>query len=63
MSRVVSHWCQISDENFKAFVSLCDAHPYGDIAIIKHECVGNVQKRVGKFFSDSNMEKSLKMEQ
>ena len=38
----------IGDGDTKSFKSVCDAAPYGpDVAIIKEECVGHVQKRVG----------------
>ncbi len=41
----------ISDGDAKTIVTLNESKPYGeDVTIIKHECVGHVQKRVGKVF-------------
>lgn len=37
----------IGDGDTKTFHSVCDAKPYGDIAIEKVECVGHIQKRMG----------------
>ena len=39
---------------------LCTARPYGDIQIVKHECVGDVQKRVGRYLRDLKKDKMLK---
>lgn len=37
------------DGDSKTHKTLCDAKPYGqDVAIIKHECIGHIQKRMGK---------------
>lgn len=36
----------ISDGDCKSLTHLNQHQPYGDVAIIKHECVGHVQKRV-----------------
>ncbi len=39
----------VSDSDSKTIVSLNESLPYGEgVKIVKHECVGHVQKRVGK---------------
>ena len=43
-------WCTtfIGDRDAKTFACLTELKPYGeDVEIIKHECVGYVQKRMG----------------
>ena len=43
----------ISDGDSKSIKALQEAQPYGeDVRIEKYECVGHVQKRVGKAFID-----------
>ena len=43
----------MSDGDSKTYLNLCDKEPYGkNVAIIKHECVGHVQKRMGKALRD-----------
>ena len=43
----------ISDGDAKTIAALNESKPYGeDVTIIKHECVGHVQKRLGKRFRD-----------
>lgn len=38
----------IGDGDAKTFSALTDLHPYGpDVTIVKHECVGHIQKRLG----------------
>jgi len=37
----------ISDGDAKTIHRLNEVKPYGDVIIVKHECVGHVQKRVG----------------
>ena len=38
----------IGDGDSKAYRSVCDRQPYGEVPIEKQECIGHVQKRVGK---------------
>lgn len=42
----------ISDGDSKSFAVVLDAKPYNDTPIIKHECVGHVQKQVGQYLCD-----------
>ena len=43
----------MSDGDSKTYLNLCDEEPYGkNVAIIKQECVGHVQKRMGKALRD-----------
>ena len=42
----------ISDGDCKAFSAICTACPYGETQIIKYECVGYLQKRVGGYLCD-----------
>ena len=37
----------VGDGDSKAYKSVCDAKPYGDIEIKKTDCIGYVQKRMG----------------
>ncbi len=36
----------ISDGDCKSFATLNEHKPYGNVEVVKHECVGHVQKRV-----------------
>lgn len=38
----------LGDGDSKAYKAVCDSKPYGDFQIEKLECVGHVQKRLGK---------------
>lgn len=38
----------IGDGDSKGFSNVLEAKPYGDVEIVKEECVGHVQKRLGK---------------
>ena len=43
----------MSDGDAKTHSTLCKAEPYGaGVPIVKHECVGHVQKRMGKQLRD-----------
>ena len=43
----------MSDGDAKTHSTLCKAEPYGaSVPIVKHECVGHVQKRMGKQLRD-----------
>ena len=43
----------MSDGNAKTHSTLCKAEPYGaGVPIVKHECVGHIQKRIGKQLRD-----------
>ena len=43
----------MSDGNAKTHSTLCKAEPYGaGVPIVKHECVGRIQKRMGKQLRD-----------
>lgn len=43
----------ISDGDSKTIQHLNEVQPYGeDVTIVKHECVGHVQKRLGKRLRD-----------
>lgn len=37
----------IGDGDSKTYMGIINSHSYGDIAIVKKECVGHVQKRMG----------------
>ena len=50
----------ICDGDSKPYATVRDAAPYGDKQVIKHECVGHVQKRVGKYLRDLKKCKTLK---
>ena len=50
----------IYNEDSKAYATVCDAQPYPGIQVIKNECVGHVQKRVGKHVLDIKKSKTLK---
>lgn len=45
--RQLRYTTYIGDGDSKAYNAVCDASPYGDVPIVKEECVGHVQKRVG----------------
>ena len=53
----------INDGNSETFATLCNKRPYGDSQIIKHECVGHVQKCVGQYLCELKKDKSLKDEE
>ena len=42
----------IGDGDSKGFNEVCQANPYGDEKVQKEECVGHVQKRLGKALRD-----------
>ena len=42
----------IGDGNCKGFNEVCTAKPYGDVPVVKEECVGHIQKRMGKALRD-----------
>lgn len=42
----------ISDGDYKNHASFVELKPYGDIAIEKEDCVGHVQKRMGRRLRD-----------
>ena len=50
----------ISDGDSKAIAALRDSRPYGETQVVKHECVGCVQKRVGGYLRDLKKDKMLK---
>ncbi|XP_018305872.1 uncharacterized protein [Mycetomoellerius zeteki] len=37
----------IGDGDSKTYTGVVNSHPYGDIEVIKKECIGHVQKRMG----------------
>lgn len=37
----------IGDGDTKTYKNICDAKPYGDVMIVKKECINHVQKRMG----------------
>ena len=47
----------ISDSDCKSRASVVESKPYGDVAIVKQDCVGHVQKRMGRRLRD--LKKSL----
>ena len=49
----------ISDGDSKVFAALHDSRPYGKIQVVKHECVGHVQKRVVGYLGDLIKDKTL----
>ena len=42
----------IGDGDSKGHKRVTEANPYGDVAVVKDECIGHVQKRVGKGLRD-----------
>ena len=40
----------ISDGHSKTVAQLRKMKPYGDLEIVKHECIGHISMRVGKRF-------------
>ena len=48
----------IGDGDCKGHKEVCAAKPYGDLVVQKEECVGHIQKRVGKALRD--IKKSMK---
>ena len=48
----------VGDGDCKGHKEVCEARPYGDVAVTKEECVGHVQKRLGKALRD--LKKSMK---
>lgn len=49
----------VGDGDTKTFKSILDAEPYEDIAVIKSECVGHVEKRMGSRLR--NIKKTAKL--
>ena len=46
-TRHLRYTCLVSDGDSKSYTALCQHKPYGnDVEVVKHECVGHVQKRV-----------------
>lgn len=43
----------VGDGDSKTYTGLVNAKPYGEIEIIKKECVGHVQKRMGTVFTNA----------
>ena len=37
----------IGDRDSKTYTGLVNSHPYDDVEVIKKECIGHVQKRMG----------------
>ena len=50
----------ICNGDSKAYATVCDSQPYPGIQVVKHECVGHVQKRVGKHLRDLKKDKTVK---
>ena len=48
----LKYTCYIGDGDSKGFNAVSQAKPYGDTDVIKDECIGHVQKRVGKAFRE-----------
>lgn len=42
----------IGEGDSKTYTGLINSHPYDDVEIIKKECIGHVQKRMGSRFRD-----------
>ena len=51
-TRKLRYTTYIGDGDCKFFNEVCTAKPYGDLAVVKEECVGHVQKRMGKALRD-----------
>ncbi|XP_011871660.1 PREDICTED: uncharacterized protein LOC105564118, partial [Vollenhovia emeryi] len=49
----------VGDGDTKTFKSILDAKPYKDIAVMKSECVGHVEKQMGSRFR--NVKKTAKL--
>ena len=45
-TRPLRYTQMISDGDCKSFTTLNEHKPYGNVKVVKHECVGHVQKRV-----------------
>ena len=52
----------VGDGDSKAYKSVCDAKPYGDIEIKKADCIGHVQKRMGNRLREWKRKASEKLE-
>lgn len=48
----------LGDGDSKAYKTVCESKPYGDVAIEKLECVGHMQKRMGRRLR--NLKKEMK---
>ena len=42
----------VGDEDTNSFKKVFDSKPYGDVTVQKLECVGHVQKRMGRRLRD-----------
>ena len=50
----------MGDGDSKAVAILHDRKPYGDTTIIKHVCIGHIQKHVGRHACNLKENKGLK---
>ena len=50
--RKLRYTTYIGDGDCKGFNEVCTAKPYGDVPVVKEECVCHIQKRMGKALRD-----------
>ena len=46
--RKLKHKIFIGDGDSKGFAEVTRLKPYGELEVVKEECVGHIQKRMGK---------------